>query len=156
MSTPLPRPDTAVDQVDTHFLESLVGYNSRRATLVIIGSFLEKMAVFDLRPVDFSVASLILHNPGVTSRQLCATLGLLPPNLVGLLNALVKRGLITRRPHPNDGRAMGLHPTPDGKKLIQKAEKVAFSLEAESTAGLTPTERKNLIRLLQKVYLTQD
>ena len=153
---PTTRPDTAIDQIYTRFLESLVGYNTRRATLVIIGSFLEKMAVFDLRPVDFSVACLILHNPGITSRQLCATLGLLPPNLVGLLNALVKRGLITRRPHPNDGRALGLHPTPDGEKLIRKAEKVAFALEAESAAGLTPTERKTLIRLLQKVYLTQN
>jgi DNA-binding MarR family transcriptional regulator len=146
-------PDTAVDQIDTQFLESLVGYNTRRATLVIIGAFLERMAEFDLRPVDFSVASLIVHNPGITSRQLCTALGLLPPNLVGLLNALEKRGLITRRPHPNDGRAMGLHPTAAGTKLMKQAEKVAFDLEAESSAALTATERKTLIRLLQKVYL---
>jgi len=146
-------PDTAVDQIDTQFLESLVGYNTRRATLVIIGAFLERMAEFDLRPVDFSVASLIVHNPGITSRQLCTALGLLPPNLVGLLNALEKRGLITRRPHPNDGRAMGLHPTAAGTKLMKQAEKVAFDLEAESSSALTATERKTLIRLLQKVYL---
>jgi len=143
----------AVDQVDTQFLESLVGYNTRRATLVIIGAFLERMAEYDLRPVDFSVASLIVHNPGITSRQLCTALGLLPPNLVGLLNALEKRGLITRRPHPNDGRAMGLHPTAAGTKLMKQAEKVAFDLEAESSSALTAAERKTLIRLLQKVYL---
>jgi DNA-binding MarR family transcriptional regulator len=146
-------PDTAVDQIDTQFLESLVGYNTRRATLVIIGAFMERMAEFDLRPVDFSVASLIVHNPGITSRQLCTALGLLPPNLVGLLNALEKRGLISRRPHPNDGRAMGLHPTAAGTKLMKQAEKVAFDLEAESSSALTATERKTLIRLLQKVYL---
>lgn len=148
--------DTAVAQVDTRFLESLVGYNTRRATLVIIGAFLERMAEFDLRPVDFSVASLIVHNPGITSRQLCGALGLLPPNLVGLLNALEKRGLITRRPHPNDGRAMGLHPTAAGTKLMQHAEKVAFDLETESSSALTATERKTLIRLLQKVYLKTE
>lgn len=152
-TAPKTSPDTAVDQIDTQFLESLVGYNTRRATLVIIGSFMERMAEFDLRPVDFSVASLIVHNPGITSRQLCTALGLLPPNLVGLLNALEKRGLITRRPHPNDGRAMGLHPTAAGTKLMQQAEKVAFDLEAQSSAALTATERKTLIRLLQKVYL---
>jgi hypothetical protein len=32
------------------------------------------MAPYGLRPVDFSVLSLITHNPGITSRQLCTTL----------------------------------------------------------------------------------
>lgn len=146
-------PDTAVEQVDTRFLESLVGYNARRTSLIFLGSFMVRMAEFNLRPVDFSVASLIVHNPGITSRQLCAVLGLLPPNLVTLLNALEKRALITRRPHPNDGRAMGLHPTDTGLTLMKRAEAVAFAMEAESSAALTATERKTLIRLLQKVYL---
>ena len=44
------------------------------------------MSVYGLRPVDFSVLSLITHNPGITSRQLCATLGILPPNLVKLVS----------------------------------------------------------------------
>jgi len=55
-----------------------LGYNARRAALTIIEGFLERMAEFGLRPVDFSVMSVIQHNPGVTSRQLCAALNLLP------------------------------------------------------------------------------
>ena len=65
-----------VEEVDTRFLESLLGYNARRTALVLIEPFLERMAVYDVRPVDFSVLSLITHNPGITSRQLCSTLGL--------------------------------------------------------------------------------
>ena len=68
--------EPAVDKVDTSYLESLAGYNARRATLVIAESFLKHMAVYDLRMVDFSVLSLIAHNPGITSRQLCATLNI--------------------------------------------------------------------------------
>ena len=63
---------TAVDQVNTSFLETLLGYNARRAALTIIEVFLERMTKFGLRPVDFSVMSVIEHNPGVTSRQLGA------------------------------------------------------------------------------------
>ena len=44
-----------VDKVNTRYLETLLGYNARRAALAIIGVFLERMAVYDLRPVDFSV-----------------------------------------------------------------------------------------------------
>ena len=90
--------------------------------------------------------------PGITSRQLCATLNVLPPNLVGLIAALERRGLIERRPHPSDGRAMGVHLTPTGAELTQQAEQTAAQLEEDATARLTAAERKTLIRLLQKVY----
>jgi DNA-binding MarR family transcriptional regulator len=143
----------AVDQVDASYLESLIGYNARRAALAVIEIFLDRMATYDLRPVDFSVLSLITHNPGITSRQLCSTLGILPPNLVGMINALEKRELIHREPHPRDGRAMGLHLTASGQKLMRDAEKTAAQLEADVAARLSASEGKTLIRLLKKIYL---
>ena len=145
-------PTPAVEAVDTRFLRSLAGYNTRRASLAIIEVFMERMAVYDLKVVDFSVLSLVAHNPGVTSRQLCAALNVLPPNLVGLIAALERRGLIERRPHPSDGRAMGVHLTPAGVELTAQAEQTAAQLEEDATHRLTAAERKTLIRLLQKVY----
>jgi len=142
----------AVEQVDTEFLESLIGYNARRASLAVIEVFMEAMTPFQLRPTDFSVLSLVAHNPGITSRQLCTTLGILPPNLVGLLNMLEKRELIRREPHPRDGRALGLHLTGSGDKLVRDAEKVIAQREAEVAQRLTPAEQKTLMRLLKKVY----
>ncbi len=141
-----------VETVDTRFLESLVGYNARRAALTIIGQFLPRMAVYDLRPLDFSVLSLIAHNAGITSRQLCTALSLQSPNVVGIVSALEKRDLIERRTHPHDRRAVGLHLTPDGEALVKEAEQTATTLEVDATARLTAAERKTLIRLLQKIY----
>lgn len=142
----------AVDEIDTGFLETLIGYNARRAALAVIDVFLQRMAPYQLKPVDFSVLSLVAHNPGITSRQLCGTLGILPPNLVGMVNALEKRELLSRKPHPRDGRAMGLHLTPSGQKLMRDAEKTAAALEAEVGSRLTPAELQTLLRLLKKVY----
>jgi len=144
----------AVDEVDASYLEGLIGYNARRAALAVIEVFLERMAIYNLRPVDFSVLSLITHKPGITSRQLCGTLGILPPNLVGMINALEKRELIARQPHPTDGRAMGLHLTEGGAKLMRDAEHTAAELEDDVVARLTPAEGRTLIRLLKKVYAT--
>jgi DNA-binding MarR family transcriptional regulator len=143
----------AVDKVDTSYLQSLMGYNARRAALSIIELFLERLAPYGLKPVDFSVMTTIHHNPGVTSRQLCAALNLLPPNLVGLIQSLESRGLIERKPHPHDGRAVGLHATPKGHALMEQAEQTASDLEIEKTARLTPAQRKTLLELLQKIYL---
>jgi len=145
--------DRAVDQVDTGYLQSLLGYNARRAALSIIENFVAGMAEFELRPVDFSVLSVIHHNPGITSRQLCATLSIQPPNLVGMIHRLQQRNLISRLPHPRDGRAMGLHLTDEGLAMARQAEATASMLEEKSAERLTPAERSQLIQLLQKIYL---
>ena len=142
-----------MEQVNTTYLQTLLGYNARRAALSIIGLFLERLAVYGLKPVDFSVMSVIHHNPGVTSRQLCATLAILPPNLVGLIQSLESRGLIERQPHPTDGRAVGLHPTAKGVSLMQQAEVTASELEIDASSKLTASQRQTLVQLLQKIYL---
>lgn len=141
-------------KIDTSYLETLLGYNARRAALTVIGVFLQRMAPFGLRPVDFSVLTLIAHNPGITSRQLCAALDILPPNLVGMIKSLDKRGLIERRPHPTDRRAQGLHLSPAGKKLQKAAQATATQLENEVAHRLSPQELAQLKALLQRVYTT--
>lgn len=142
----------AVEEVDTGFLETLLGYNARRAALAVIDVFVQRMEPYQLKPVDFSVLSLVRHNPGITSRQLCGALGILPPNLVGMVNTLEKRELIERLPHPRDGRAMGLHLTERGDKLMRDAEKTAADLEADFASRLSAAELRTLIALLKKVY----
>lgn len=146
-------PDGGAEPVDSSFLRTLVGYNARRAWLSIIEVLMEHMGAYDLKVVEFSMLSLVRHNPGVTSRQLCATLGVLPPNLVGPIASLERRGLIKRLPHPSDGRAMGVHLTPAGTALMEEAEQTVVQLEeSEATSRLTAAERKTLIQLLQKIY----
>lgn len=146
--------DTALTggELDTRFLETLLGYNARRAALTVIALFLKRMEPYNLRPVDFSVLTLIAHNPGVTSRQLCAALDILPPNLVGMIKNLDRRGLIERHPHPTDRRAQGLHLSATGTQLQRDAQHTAAQLEKEVAPDLTPAELDTLTRLLRKVY----
>ncbi len=141
------------EPLDTRFLESLIGYNARRAALTVIGVFLERMAPYGLRPVEFSTLSLIHHNPGVTARQLCQSLGVQPPNMVGTLNTFEKRGLLERRPHPKDGRAQGLHLTARGLDLMREVEPKVAQFEVEASHRLSASEREQLMTLLQKIYL---
>ncbi len=139
--------------LDIRFLESLMGYNARRAALSIINLFLQRMAVYDLRPVDFSVLSVIANNPGVTSRQLCQTLSILPPNFVAMLASLEKRDLVQRQAHPSDKRAIALCLSPAGQAMMLQAEQAVQTSDLDATASLSPTERTTLMTLLQKIYL---
>ena len=142
----------AVDRVDASFLESLLGYNARRASLSLVGVFVESMERFDLKIVEFSVLSLIGSNAGITSRQLCQQLAVLPPNMVGMIDALGKRGFLERRPHPRDGRATGLYLSAAGRELVDAADPELKSREAQSIAHLSEMEQTQLRELLQKLY----
>ena len=140
-------------QIGTEYLESLLGYNAHRAAITLVGHFIQSMEKFELRTVSFSVLSVISHSPGVTSRQLCQMLNVLPPNMVVVLRQLDRRGLIKREPHPTDGRAIGLSLTPSGKKLIADAEQAASKADLEGSTQLSAAERKTLAQLLRKIYL---
>lgn len=151
--TPAPPPVTTAEPLDASVLEGLIGYNARRASIAIGAMFFERMAPYGLTQADFSVLALLAHNPGATSRQLCATLDILPPNFVSLIAALDRRGLIERRPHPRDGRAVGLHLTEAGHALAQETEKVVVEMENEAAGRLSARERETIRRLLQRFYL---
>ena len=141
------------DPIDSSVLEELLGYNARRASLAVIGQFMQDMADFNLRPVEFSVLTLIASNPGITARQICQQLALLPPNLVGLLNTLSERGLIERAPHPKDKRAMALSLSKGAASLVHQAQAQARASDRKALKHLSAAERQTLITLLKKVYV---
>ena len=154
-TAPASAPNGAADstpEIDTSYLETLLGYNARRTALAVIAVFLRRMEPFGMRPVDFSVLSLVAHNPGVTSRQICSALDILPPNLVGMIKSLQKRGLILRKPHPTDRRAQGLHLSAAGQRLYREAQTTATVLEQDVAGRLSADELQTLIQLLRKVY----
>ena len=139
--------------VRTDFLDGLLGYNARRTSLHLVTCFVRDLADLQLKPVGFSLLCLVGHNPGITSRQLCLTLDIQQPNLVGLVTALTERGCLQRLPHPTDGRAWGLHLTAQGESLLAQAETRILASERQACAGLTGAEQATLKQLLQKIYL---
>jgi DNA-binding MarR family transcriptional regulator len=142
----------SASSIDTSYLESLIGYNARRASLLVIAAFVEQMQQLKLRPVEFSILSLIGRNPSVTSRQLCAALSIKPSNIVAFIKEFDQRGWIVRKAHPTDGRATGLELSTRGKKLIANAERLALESERELASELTQSEIDTLNQLLQKLY----
>ena len=145
--------DAAAQPLDQSVLLSLVGYNCRRAFLNIMPLFEKRMVKYKLRAVDFSVLSLLKANPNINQKRLSQAVNVSPPNLAILLDRLETRGLVMRQRSPLDKRSQTLILTPEGTSLCSKAEKTASDLEIEATAMLSKTERNQLLKLLQKIYL---
>ena len=147
-----PSPPESIEQIDTGMVENFIGYSTRRASLAIGDTFMQRMAVHELRPVSFTLLALIASNPGIMSSQLCALLKIQSSNLVALVKQLHERGLIERRPHAYDVRALGLHLTGQGRSFTKKAQATALAAGLEATARLTDEERATLASLLRKIY----
>lgn len=159
MMQPKKQPDSIQEAAETPLDQSvllgLVGYNCRRAYLNIVPLFQKRMAKFELRPVDLTALSLIKANPGINQKRLSHAINVSPPNLAILLDRLEKRGLVVRQRNPLDKRSQTLLLTEEGMRLCGTAEKTASELELEATAALSDEERAHLIRLLQKVFLSE-
>jgi DNA-binding MarR family transcriptional regulator len=147
--------DAGMQPLDQRLLLGLVGYNCRRAYIAIEPHFQKKMAKYDLRPVEFTILSLLKANPNINQKRLSHAINVSPPNLAPLLDRLEKRNLLVRQRNPMDKRSQTLVLTTEGLRTCTRAEKTAVDLENEATAALTDAERETLTRLLQKVFLAE-
>jgi len=148
-----PAPDNAADnQADQSELLGLVGYNIRRAYLVVQSLFDERMEKHDLRQAEFSVLSVVKGNPGINQKALAEALAVAPPNLATLLDRLEARGLLTRQRNPDDKRAQLVELTTQGARLFGRALKAAAEADDAAVDRLSETEREQLKALLRKIF----
>jgi DNA-binding MarR family transcriptional regulator len=140
------RPD-----VDLGPLTGLIGYMLRRAQIAVFQDIFRTFAQVGIRPAQFSVLTVIAHNPGRTQSQVAAALGIKRTNFVALLDSLERRGLAVRRPAPTDRRSHALHLTEAGKASMRRLNRMVEKLEAGMIAQIGRDGRVELLRLLHRL-----
>jgi len=137
--------------VDHGALLDSVGYNCLQAYLAVVPDIKKQLATLHLRPVEYTVLSLVHGNPGINQKRLGQAIKVSPPNLATLLDRMQSDGLLERQRNPRDKRSQILALTPRGQRLCGQAEHLAAQAEAAST--LSPADRRQLNALLQKIFL---
>lgn len=133
-------------------LSELLGYSLKRAQLRIFEDFLRCVAPLQLTPAQFSVLLLLDRNPGRNQSEIAATLGILRPNFVAMLDGLESRELCTRVRSVSDRRSHILMLTDKGKAVLARAKKlVATKHEARLNQLLGPENRAALLSMLSKI-----
>ena len=141
----------ATEALDQSRLTHLVGYAASRAAIALRRVFAHHFAPLDLKVVEFSILMLVASNPEVNQKQIGDTLDLSAPNLAVTLDRMVERGWVERVRGTRDRRAMHIHLTAAGRRLVRRAEKIAATMEALALQMLSAAERALLIELLMKV-----
>jgi DNA-binding MarR family transcriptional regulator len=145
------QPGGTLDQSE---LKKYPGYFLARARFIAFRTFERHVgAVYDLRPVEFSLMLLLASNMQVTQSQLSAALGVAPPNMTGVLRRLESRGLIARKRAEADKRMQFIELTGTGSSLLEQAHAVGKTMDKAWMGKLTRAEQAMLLELLSKVSL---
>ncbi|MCA8942598.1 MAG: MarR family transcriptional regulator [Planctomycetes bacterium] len=75
----------------------------------------------EVGPARLSALSVLVFGGERSLSELAATEQVATPTMSRLVGALETDGLVRRRPHPTDKRAMILSPTAKGRRLLERA-----------------------------------
>lgn len=147
------RPDvTPAGRLAEAKLHFVLGYQLAQASIVTHELFLRHAGKpFGLRPVEYTVLTLIAENPGGSLARLARALAVTAPNITAIVDRLEAKGWIARTRSQDDRRSQLLHATPQGDELVRKATQGIVEAERGALSQLSPGEQMILVELLHKV-----
>ncbi len=145
---PTPDPELDIPQPE---LEGFIGYNLKRAYVIIQADFRRVLGDDGFSPRAFSALSLVVQYPNITQTGLAKMLGIERSGLVAIIDDLERRGLVRRTHVPSDRRVQALLPTKAGIKAMADATEAVRAHEDALFANFSPDERATLMALLLRI-----
>src|SRR3954465_15880935 len=112
------------------------GASPARPTLVLVklgNEILERaedpLAALGLSPRQYLLLAVLGTDAPPSQLELAGLCGLLPAQVVPVLDELERRGLVARQRSEEDRRRSVVRLTPDGEELLTKADELARSIE---------------------------
>lgn len=139
--------------VNYSYLTGLIGHMSGLSHLRATQLFTEELSGLELTPKQVIALEFIANNRTVSQKEIAAHIGTTPTVMVGILDALSKRGLVERVRSAEDRRRHTVAVTTAGHKTLPKIETAAKAVESRLLAesNLTATEWDQLVLLMQKL-----
>lgn len=135
---------------DFSVLEGLFGFHLRLAQVHLFTHFRDALHDFAVTPGQAGILLLIRDNAGISQSALARAVGVERATLGQTVEGLVRRGLVERRPKPDDRRAWALHPSEAGAAFAARLLPAIEAHEAELLDRLAPGEAEQLRDLLRK------
>jgi DNA-binding MarR family transcriptional regulator len=93
-----------------------------------------------------SALSVVVFRGPLTLGELAAAEGVRSATMSGIVNGLEQDGLVRRRPHGTDRRAVQVEPTAAGRRLLDRARTRRIALVASRLGDLSKAELDMLLR----------
>lgn len=127
------------------------GHLMRRCQQIAVSVFLDECRPWDLTPLQFAVLVALSRNGPEDQVRLGGALALDRTTISVVVKNLEERGLVSRTVSEKDRRSKPVSITPAGERLICDALPAADAAQGRMLAPLTAAERRQFVRLLQKM-----
>jgi len=125
-----------------HDVARLFGRRFNQRALLFLG----------LTRAQCKVLGYLARNEGINQAGLADLLEIAPMTLVRQIDRMEEDGWIERQPQPGDRRARRLVLTDKARPILARILDLSNEIRAESFAGLSKDEGKQLIELLRRVH----
>ena len=107
---------------------------------------------FGVNVTEWRIMSLLAIEPGIPASRICHVIGFDKGPVSRTLAGLEKRGQVSIRTDPNDGRTHSISLTAKGRTTHDKVIVAAFERERRLLSCLSKEEREVLIDLLRRLH----
>jgi DNA-binding MarR family transcriptional regulator len=114
-----------------------------------IRSHIRSQRMPELSVPQFRVLGFVHRHPGASLSDAAAHVGLGKPSMSTLVEALVRRGLLTRMTSDHDRRRQALALSRQGVALLERARAGALALLDARLATLGPAQRGTVVEALR-------
>ena len=134
-------------------IHGMAGHQIRRLNQISQALFRDRMAAagIGLTPVQYAALATLDAHPGLDQASLAAAIAYDKVTIGGVVDRLLAKGLVDRRPSPTDRRAKTVRLTEAGAALLARARPEVWALQAEILAPLSGDEQRQFLGLLSRI-----
>lgn len=137
-------------------LDESLGFLVNKAALRMRRAFEAELAAHEITTSQWSVLARVVEHEGLTQVALGQASMFDRATTTGILARLEARGLVQRRPHPDDPRANAVFMTPAGRRLYVRLPALAERVNAQAVRGMAPADAQRLHDLLEVLAANFD
>ena len=142
--------------IESSDLEDLIGYNLKRAYIIVQTDFRKTLGDDGMSARVFSALSLCVRFPNITQSELARMMGIERSGLVAIVDELEAKNHLRRAPVPGDRRVQALVPTDEGRRAYAEAIQAVRAHEDRLFADMSADEKETLLTLLKKIRIRED
>jgi DNA-binding MarR family transcriptional regulator len=134
-----------------YVLDHQIGFALRLAHQRHAALFAERIGDPELTPTQWAALAKLWQTGPTSQNRLGRLTGMDASTIRGVVNRLIKRGLVDTRPDQEDARLLLIGLTREGTLLYRALASLALEITEETLSPLNRDEREILMRLLDKI-----
>src|SRR5258708_24296363 len=133
-----------VSESRTFVIEDSLGYLVNRMARLMADDLAERIRPAGVAIGQWGVLLVLWARDRMTQAELSRVVAIEPPTVVRTIDRMVRDGLVTRAPDPDDGRLSRIYLTERAQSLRDELVPLAAAVNEEILNGLTPNQSRAL------------